>query len=56
MRRGFNPWPGKFHMPQAWPKKERGGEGKGEGGGGEKKEDEFQKDVSSIAKLQSDVS
>ena len=18
---GFNPWPGNFHMPQAWPKK-----------------------------------
>ena len=21
--RGFDPWPGNFHMPQAWPKKKR---------------------------------
>ena len=22
---GFDPWPRKFHMPQAWPKERKGG-------------------------------
>ena len=23
LRHGFYPWPGNFHMPQAWPKKKK---------------------------------